>query len=144
LDSSEFGSPFPAGGEARVATRGPYLCLSARIPEPAHIVAHSTGRNPNWWSEDLITWNIRVQDTAVRRHLSLSLTVNPAGAYSLLGAAGVESLEEPGKLLVATHLAEHEWTVEAAIPMERLGQIGFIDVLRVRASRPDAPELRWY
>ena len=63
LASSEFGSPFPAGGEARVATRGPYLCLSARIPEPARVVAHSTGRNPNWWSEDLITWNIRVQDT---------------------------------------------------------------------------------
>src|SRR5438093_137273 len=56
LVSSEFSSPFPAGGEARVATRGPYLCLSARIPEPDRIVAHSTGRSPNWWSEDLITW----------------------------------------------------------------------------------------
>lgn len=144
LGSSEFGAPFPAGGEARVATRGPFLCLSARIPEPARIVAHSTGRNPNWWSEDLITWNIRVQDTEVRRHLSLSLTVNPAGAYRILGAAGVESLEVPGRILVATHLAEGEWTVEAAIPVERLGQIGFIDVVRVRAARPDAPELRWY
>src|SRR5229473_2911627 len=69
LASSEFGSPFPAGGEARVGTRGQYLCLSARIPEPAPVVAHSTGRNPNWWSEDLITWKIRVQDTAVRRQL---------------------------------------------------------------------------
>ena len=104
LASSEFGSPFPAGGETRIATRGAYLCLSARIPEPDRVVAHSTGRNPNWWSEDLITWNIRVQDTDVRRHLSLSLSVNPVGAYRLQGAAGVPSLEGSESLLVATHL----------------------------------------
>jgi dienelactone hydrolase len=48
------------------------------------------------------------------------------------------------KLLVATRLGAGEWTIEAAIPLERLGQIGFIDVQRVRAPRPDAPELRWY
>lgn len=144
LASSEFGSPFPAGGEARVATRGAYLCLSARIPEADRVVAHSTGRNPNWWSEDLVAWNIRVQDTAVRRHLSLSLTVNPVGAYRLHGGDGVPSLEGGDRLLVASHLGRGEWTVEAAIPLERLGQIGFIDIQRVRASRPDAPELRWY
>jgi len=46
--------------------------------------------------------------------------------------------------LVATHLDTNEWTVEVAIPLERFGQIGFIDVQRVRAPRPDAPELRWY
>jgi hypothetical protein len=144
LASSEFGRPFPAGGETRIATRGAYLCLSARIPELDRVVAHSTGRNPNWWSEDLITWNIRVQDTAARRHLSLSLSVNPVGAYRMTGAAGVASLEAAEGLLIATALVEGAWTVEAAIPMERLGQIGFIDVQRVRALRPDAPELRWY
>jgi len=64
LTSAEFRAPFPDGGETRVATRGAYLCFSARIPEPDRVVAHSTGRNPTWWSEDLITWNIRVQDTA--------------------------------------------------------------------------------
>ncbi len=144
LASAEFGAPFPAGGETRVATRGAYLCFSAQIPEPDRVVAHSTGPNPNWWSEDLITWNIRVQDTAVRRHLSLSLTVNAVGAYRLQGAAGVPSLEGAESLLVATHLGAGEWTVEAAIPLDRLGHIGFIDVQRVRAPRPDAPELRWY
>src|ERR1700689_1486034 len=122
LVSSGFGSPFPSGGEAHVATRGTYLCLSARIPEPDRIVAHSTGRNPNWWSEDIITWNIRVQDTTIRRHLSLSLTVNPVGAYGIQGTGGLESLE---KLLVATRLGAGEWTIEAAIPLERLSQIGF-------------------
>jgi hypothetical protein len=144
LVSAEFGAPFPAGGETRIATRGAYLCLSAQLPEPERVVAHSTGNNPSWWSEDLITWNIRVQDTAVRRHLSLSLTVNAVGAYRVQGAAGVPSLEGAQSLLVATHLGAGEWTVEAAIPLDRLGQIGFIDVQRVRAPRPDAPELRWY
>ncbi len=144
LASTEFATPFPAGGETRIATRGAYLCLSARIPEPDRVVAHSTGRNPTWWSEDLITWNIRVQDTDERRHLSLSLSVNPLGAYRLAGGAGVPSLEGDASLLVATNLGAGEWTVEAAIPMARLGQIGFIDVQRVRAPRPDAPELRWY
>ena len=142
LTSAAFGAPFPAGGETRAAIRGSYLCLSAQIPEPGRVVAHSTGHNPNWWSEDLITWNIRVQDTAVRRHLSLSLSVNPVGAYRVQGAAGVPSLE--AELLVATQLGAGEWTVEAAIPLERLGPIGFIGVERVRAPRPDAPELRWY
>ena len=143
LASSEFGAPFPAGGEARIATRGAYLCLSARIPEPDRVVAHSTGRNPAWWSEDLITWNIRVQDTAVRRRLSLSLSVNPVGAYSLQGTGGLASLERTGGVLVATSLDSGAWTVEAAMPLERLGHIGLVDVQRVRAPRPDAPELRW-
>jgi len=139
-----FRSPFPAGGEARVATRGGFLCLSARIPEPDRVVAHSTGRNPDWWSEDLVTWNIRVQDTAVRRHLNLSLTVNPLGAYRMQGANGVESLEGAAKLLVAARLGRGEWAAEAAIPLDRFEQIGFIDVQRVRAPRPNTPELQWH
>jgi dienelactone hydrolase len=138
--AGEFG---PAAGETRIATRGRYLYLSARLPEPGRIVAHSTGRNPNWWSEDLVTWNIRVQDTAVRRHLSLSLSVNPLGAYRITGAEGVPSLEADGPL-VAASLKSGEWTVEAALPLERMGPIGFIDVQRVRAFRPDMPELHWY
>lgn len=143
LTSSEFGSPFPAGGEFRIATRGAYLCVSARIPEPGRVVAHSTGRNPNWWQEDLITWNIRVQDSAARRHPNLSFTVNALGAYRLQGATGIESLEGE-KVLVASKTGAGEWSVEAAIPLERFGTIGFIDVQRTRAPRPDAPELHWY
>ena len=67
--------------------------------------------------------------------MNLSLAVNALGAYSLPGTDG---------LLVSTHLGAGEWTVEAAIPLDRLGQLGFIDVQRVRAPRPDTPELRWY
>src|SRR6185295_1810583 len=113
LTSSEFGSPFPAGGEVRIATRGAYLCVSARIPEPGRVVAHSTGRNPNWWQEDLITWNIRVQDSATRRHPNLSFTVNALGAYRVQGATGMASLEGE-KVLVASNTGVDEWTVEAA------------------------------
>jgi cephalosporin-C deacetylase-like acetyl esterase len=140
LVSSEFGAPFPAGGEARVATRGAYLCLSARVPEPDRVVAHSTGLNPNWWPEDLIIWNIRLADTAARRVVNLSLSVNPLGAYSFKGTG----LDEPGRLLVAASVGPGEWTVEAAIPLARFGHIGFLGVERVRPARPDAPELRWF
>ena len=89
--------------------------MSARIPERGRIVAHSTGRNPEWWAEDVITWNIRAQDTTVPRHVNLSLTVNPLGAYRVQRADGLETGTE--KLLVATHLDAAEWTVEAAIPL---------------------------
>jgi dienelactone hydrolase len=144
LTSSEFGSPFPAGGEAKVATCGMYLCLSARIPEPHRIVAHSTGRNPTWWLEDLVTWNIRVRDNALSRQLNLSLTVNAVGAFRIDGASGIGALEAQGKVLAAARVGAGEWTAEAAIPLERFGPIGFIDIQRVRAPRPHAPGLRWY
>src|SRR5579863_7638551 len=144
LTTSEFGLPFPAGGEIRMATHGSYLCLGARIPEPGRVVAHSTGNNPNWWSEDLITWTIHVHASALRRNLNVTLTVNPLGAWRLQNDSIVEPAEGIGKIQVAARLGAAEWTVEAAIPVERLAQIGFMSVERVRASRPDAPELRWY
>ncbi len=118
--------------------------MCARLPEPDRVVAHSTGRNPNWWSEDLVTWNIRVHDRHARRNLNLSLTVNPVGAYRLEGAAGVQSLESDGRVLVASQVGRGEWTVEAAIALDDFERIGFLDVQRVRAPRPDAPEMRWY
>ena len=54
------------GGEARIAVRGDYLIMSARLPERERIVARSTGVNPNWgsnWSnkwgnEDILVWSI--------------------------------------------------------------------------------------
>lgn len=135
---------FSAGGEIRIAISGSYLCLSARLPEPDRVVAHSTGRNPSWWSEDLVTWNIRVYDRRVQRNLNLSLAVNPLGAYRLDGAAGVPPLESERSVMAASRVGRGEWTVEAAIAVDDLGQIGLLDVERIRARRPDAPELRFY
>ncbi|HKW96163.1 MAG TPA: acetylxylan esterase [Bryobacteraceae bacterium] len=144
LSTTEFADPFPAGGESRVAVRGAYLCLSARIPEPGRVVAHSTGTNPNWWAEDLVSWTFRIHSAATRRNLTVELTVNPLGAYRFQNAATREPLAGAEKILAAARLGAGEWTVEAAVPLDRLALIGFIDVQRVRASRPDAPELHWY
>jgi hypothetical protein len=133
LSSSEHS--LMAGGEARIATRGTFLCLSARLPEPDRVVAHSTGRNPNWWAEDLVIWNLRVHSSA-GRNLNLSLIVNPFGAYELKGSDAIQ-------VSMAATAGPHERTVEAAIPVEGLGRSGFIHVQRVRALRPDAPRLQW-
>jgi hypothetical protein len=51
---------FGQGGEARIAVRGKYLCLSARVPESERLVAHSTGINPTWWKEDMIVWSLGI------------------------------------------------------------------------------------
>jgi cephalosporin-C deacetylase-like acetyl esterase len=123
------------GGEVRIATRGNYLCLGARLSEPDRVVAHSTGRNPTWWAEDVVIWNLRVHSSA-GRNLNLSLIVNPFGAYELKGSDTIQ-------VLVAAITGPHEWTLEAAIPIEALGRSGFIHVQRVRALRPDAPQLQW-
>jgi len=135
--------PMPLGGESRVAISGHFLCLSARLPETDRVVAHSTGRNPTWWAEDLVTWNIRIYHTRLRRNLNLSLTVNPFGAYRLDGASGT-ALDADGKVLAASRVERGQWSVEAALPLDELGPIGFLDVRRVRAARPGAPELLSY
>jgi dienelactone hydrolase len=127
-----------SGGEVRIAVRGNYLCMSARLPEPDRVVAHSTGRNPGWWSEDMIKLDLRLYSVAMRRNLNLSLSVNPFGAYEFKGADGIET-----STMAAATASPGEWTIEAAIPLDGLSQIGFMHVQRVRASRPEMPELEW-
>jgi len=134
-----FGKPFPEGGEVRVVVRNGYLCLSARLPEPGRVVARSTGRNPVWWNEDLIIWTFRYH-SAEGRNTLLTLSVNPLGGYRV-EPAGVGD----GQAVVAAADLDREgWSVEAAIAVSHLASIGFVGVERVRASRPNAPELRWY
>jgi dienelactone hydrolase len=144
LASSEFGPPFPVGGEVRIAARGKYLCLSARIPEPDRPVAHSTGRNPDWWSEDLIIWTFRVYDGGLRRNVHVSLAVNPLGAWRFQNSITLEPLKGAETVLVAVNRDSGQWMVEAAIPLDRLARNGFASVERIRAPRPVAPELRWH
>ena len=56
----------------RIATRGNYLCMNARLLECDRVVAHSTDQNANWWSEDVIRLDLRVYSLAVRGNLNLS------------------------------------------------------------------------
>src|SRR5205823_972919 len=49
LVATEAGVPTDLGGEVRVAIRGRYLYVGARLPEPeGRLTARSTGRNPVW------------------------------------------------------------------------------------------------
>ena len=136
----EFGSPFPAGGDMRALVRRGYLCLSARLPETGRIVAKSTGHDPTWWREDEVVWTIRYH-AADGANKTLTLTVNPLGAYSV--DPGGTSGDPQQAVRAAAALGPEGWNVEAAIPVARLAGIGFIMAERIRAPRPDAPELRW-
>ncbi len=137
LTASGTGSPFPEGGELRMVLRGSWLCLGARIPESGRVVARSVGMNPTWWREDLVTWTFRFRATDGRTQ-SLALSVNPLGGYRI-DVGG--SKEAPQKLaMAAVSRGDREWTVEAAVVAPELG---FVWAERIRAPRPDAPELRW-
>ena len=49
LAPGEAGVPADLGGDVRVALRGSWLCLAARLPEPGgKVLARSFGRNPEW------------------------------------------------------------------------------------------------
>jgi dienelactone hydrolase len=140
LLSKEFGAPFPAGGEMRAVVRRGYLCLSARLRESGRVVAKSIGRDPVWWREDLVIWTFRLHDS-LGRNKSLSLSVNPLGAYSVdpRGASG----DSQQGIRASASIGLEGWSVEAAIPVASLSKIGFVTGARIRAPRPDAPELRW-
>ncbi len=140
LGSPDFGAPFPAGGEARVAVCGAHLCLAARLPEADRIVAMSQGRSPSWWREDQVVWTFAVNVN--NRNRRLSLTVNPLGAYSFDSTVSEGGVMDG--VMATAQTSVNEWIMEAAIPLSKLAHIGFVSVERVRVPRPDAPELRWF
>ncbi len=117
------------GGETRVLLRGGYVCLAARLPEPDRVVGFSTRPGAELGREDTITWTFHV------RPADVTLTVTPLGGYRATPARGV---------IAAARVGPGEWTVEAAIPAESLGGLGFLSVERIRVPRPQAPELRWH
>lgn len=136
-DATNYGDAFPQGGELRALIRGRYLCLAAKLPETARIVARSTGEDPDFWPEDLIIWTVRFR--AFDTYLKVS--VNPLGAYRVDMRGLQKRLSEP--LLVAAAVVNGSWGVELAIPINDLSMIGFLSAERVRVARPNAPELRW-
>ncbi len=167
MQASDYGLEFPQGGETRALVRGQYLCLSARLPEPGRIVARSTGENPHWWREDLIIWTVHFRAFGQ----TLTVSINPLGAYrvdtsplppnwsdqrlseSVLGPGyfstglsndrrGARKLAEP--VLVSAAVENDAWSVEIAIPISDIADVGSLSAERVRVPRPDAPELRSY
>ena len=138
----EFGAPFPGAGEIRVILRGDYLCFSARIPETGRVVARSTGRDPVWWREDVVAFTVAFKAFST----TFTVTMNPLGAYSAGYAyrlAPMQAPEQSRPVLAQAMLGPDGWCAEAAIPLANIGAIGFIYAERIRAPRPDAPELRW-
>jgi dienelactone hydrolase len=136
-ESSRFGAAFPSGGETRVAVRGGYLCVSARLPDRGRIVAKSTGQNASWLAEDRITWTVHFRAFAT----SLSVTVNPLGAFRIETSRLPNVRKE--NIVAAASVSKGGWSAEAAIPIGEIANIGFLAAERVRVARPDAPELHW-
>ena len=137
LGRADFNGPFPGGGEMRAAIRGDYLCLKAHIPEAGRVVARSTGRNPVWWNEDLVTWSLHFRSFSTY----LTVSVNPLGGYRV-DSTGFKA--EPESVLASAALGSDGWSAEVAIPTKSIAALLSISVERIRAPRPDAPELRWY
>lgn len=176
---------FGKGGEASIAVRGGYLCLSAQIPESDRLVAHSTGINPTWWREDMIVWSLRYKSPITHLNTYATLAANPLGAFSLfagdyyyyrsirarstsddiINSTAIKFLQQynyisstsddvinstgiplkwASDILAAAVIGPTGWTVELALPLEQFGPIGFISLERVRAPRPNVPELCWY
>lgn len=143
LGAAGFGAPFPAGGESRMVIRGGYLCVSARLAEPDRVVAFSVGRDPAWGREDLVSWRFDFR-TAKGRNRLVAVSVNPLGGLRVDFSDPADVPEAARRVLAAASAGSQEWTVEAAIPIEGLAEIGFVSVERVRVPRPQAPELRWH
>ena len=137
LGRADFEGPFPGGGEMRAAVRGDYLCLSAHIPETGRVVARSIGRNPVWWDEDLVTWSLHFRSFSTY----LTVSVNPLGGYRV-DSTGFKA--DPESVLASAALGSDGWSAEVAIPTKSIAAPLSISVERIRAPRPDAPELRWY
>ena len=147
LRAAGFGAPFPDGGEARIAVRGRYLLVAARLPENGRVVALSTGRNPGFTREDTIAWKFYTYAAGAWR-TTLILTANPLGGFrfdytSPVGAQPPlrRPVHEVGlpedwrsydplvylvpmapstsgeAAMAAARIERGEWTVEGAIPL---------------------------
>jgi dienelactone hydrolase len=163
LTPSDAGVPAESGGEVQAVVIGRFLYVAARLPESTgRVTARLIGRNPSWEDEDLL----RIVCGPDIGYTDRILQINPWGAYSVEKALHIAShfldvypysQEKPtsqvlykdvAQFLVATSLAEHEWTVEAAIPLNRLSAPNsnriMVRMERIRAARPGCPQQRWH
>jgi dienelactone hydrolase len=170
LVPAEAGVPAEVGGEIRAAMAGRYLYVAARLPEPTgRVTARSIGRNPVWEGggearqatsqheydhgapegEDCVRFFFRVS-----RQDNWMVQIGPLGGYSVKWTVIGERewyttpLDKSDRFLVAAHIGEREWSVEAAIPLDQLasplpGQVR-LSVERNRAMRPGQPGEQWH
>lgn len=133
----------PDGGELRAIVRGRYLLLAARLPEPSgRVTARMTGRHPNWEDEDML----QVTEGPAIGYTDRVVRINPFGAFTTQ-REGQEVYANDDRYLIATHVGEKEWTVEAAFPLNLTSapdaETMLLSVQRIRAMRFNAPQLRW-
>lgn len=168
LTPMEAGVPLEEGGQVRAATAGAYVYLAATLPEPSgRVVARSIGVNPVWEGggearpltqarmtdggpagEDYVRFAMRNQDEN-----DWMVQVGPLGGYTVYWRWTGETawyVSDPGKcdrFLVATHVGDHGWQAEVAIPLDQLGSPRpgslRLAVERNRAARPGMPAETW-
>ncbi|MFN7937858.1 MAG: acetylxylan esterase [Bryobacteraceae bacterium] len=133
----------PDGGEVRAIVRGRYLLVAARLPEPSgRVTARMTGRHPNFEDEDLL----QVTEGPAIGYTDRVVRINPFGAFTTQ-REGQEVYANDHRYLIATHVGDREWTVEAAFPLNLTSapdaETMLLSVVRIRAMRFNAPQQRW-
>lgn len=143
LEPAQAGLSAELGGEIRTIVRGHHLLVAARLPEPTgRVTARVTGRHPVWEDEDMLQLTFGPEIGYTDRYLR----INPFGAFTV-EREGQEVYANADRYLIATAIHEHEWIVEAALPLNELSSPGPESVLvsaqRVRAQRQGSPQQRW-
>ncbi len=77
-----------------------------------------------------------------KRLISMNGTPSPPNS-DFVNSVGA-SLPWIDDVLSSTEIGQNHWTVELALPLEQFGPIGLMSIERVKAPRPDAPELSWF
>jgi dienelactone hydrolase len=101
------------------------------------------GRNPYFEDEDLL----RVVAGPDIGFTDREVKINPLGGYAVFREG---QFVNPGsdQYLVATRIAENEWTVELAFPLNLVSasspDVILASVERIRAARPGSPQQRWH
>jgi hypothetical protein len=150
----EKGAPEALGGDVRVAVRGDFLCIAARLPEPGgKVLARSVGRNPIWERdaiesppvEDRLRYSLRYRSRGGGER-NVTIEINPWGGYRF-EENGNEIPE--GEVLRAAAVSPEGWTVESAVSLDTLdvdaeSSEGLaVRVERIRSRRSQAPEFQW-
>ncbi|MBL7735301.1 MAG: acetylxylan esterase, partial [Chitinophagaceae bacterium] len=79
---------------------------------------------------------------SITRKVGINGSMIPGNPF--LNAPTGAPMDWAKQAIVAAAIGKNEWTVELALPLEQFTEVGFMSLERVRAPRPDMPELSWY